>query len=69
MNKRNHKSAGQVQYRELLAGYDLFRHQALLERVRHEPRNRALRAQMHRFRGLAVWHRQRQRLRGVRPRG
>ena len=40
---------------ELLAGYDLFRHQALLERVRHEPRNRALRAQMHRFLGSVDW--------------
>ena len=36
---------------ELLAGYDLFLHQALLERVRHEPRNRALRAQMRQFLG------------------
>ena len=36
---------------ELLAGYDLFRHQALLERVRRDPRNRALRAQMRRFLG------------------
>ena len=34
---------------ELLAGYDLFRHQVLLERVRHDPRNRALRAQIRRF--------------------
>ena len=34
---------------ELLAGYDLFRHQGLLERVRHEPQNRALRAQIRRF--------------------
>ena len=36
---------------ELLAGYDLFRHQALIERVRREPRNPALRAQMRRFLG------------------
>ena len=34
---------------ELLAGYDLFRHQALIERVRREPRNPALRAQMRQF--------------------
>ena len=34
---------------ELLAGYDLFRHQALIERVRREPRNRALRARMRHF--------------------
>ena len=34
---------------ELLAGYDLFRHQALIERVRREPRNRALRARMRQF--------------------
>ena len=36
---------------ELLAGYDLFRHQALIESVRREPRNPALRAQMRRFLG------------------
>ena len=36
---------------EVLAGYDLFRHQALLERLRREPRNRVLRAQMRRFLG------------------
>ena len=34
---------------ELLAGYDLFRHQALIERVRREPRNPTLRAQMRQF--------------------
>ena len=34
---------------ELLAGYDLFRHQALIERVRREPHNRALRARMRQF--------------------
>jgi len=34
---------------ELLAGYDLFRHQALIESVRREPRNRALRARMRQF--------------------
>lgn len=34
---------------ELLAGYDLFRHQALIERVRREPRNPALRAQIRQF--------------------
>lgn len=34
---------------ELLAGYDLFRHQALIERVRREPRNPVPRAQMRRF--------------------
>ena len=35
----------------MLAGYDLFRHQALIESVRREPRNPALRAQMRRFLG------------------
>ena len=36
---------------ELLAGYDLFRHQALIESVRREPRNPALRARMRQFLG------------------